>query len=91
LRGAHARNQSEKPPIHVSDLRVAKCNDTACSGGDETITEISSHPGILDFFSTSVKIGTDSNPVFSTGECPDDGSGECVLDVVHCSEPDCSR
>jgi hypothetical protein len=74
-----------------SDLRVAKCNDTACSGADETITEITSIPGVLEFFGTSVKIGTDSNPVISTGECIVDSPGECVLDVVHCSEPDCSR
>jgi len=45
-------------------LRVAKCNDPACAGGDETITTVDDPSGSVGHY-TSLAIGTDGFPVIS--------------------------
>jgi len=46
----------------TTTVRVAKCNDVACTGGDETITTIDT-TGIAMFESTAIAIGSDDLPV----------------------------
>lgn len=47
------------------DLRVCKCNDPACSGGDETCTALNSALQAVDSYGTSIAIGADGLPVIS--------------------------
>jgi len=48
----------------AGDLKVAKCNDAACTGNNETITTVDSSANIVGEY-TSIAIGTDSFPVIS--------------------------
>ncbi len=47
-----------------SDLKVARCNDVACAGGNETITIVDG-PINVGNTDTSIAIGVDDNPVIS--------------------------
>jgi len=62
-------------------LVVTKCNDAACAGGDETTTTL---PG-TNIGTTSIAIGTDSNPVISYW-----ASGYTQLKVAHCNDSACT-
>ena len=64
-----------------NDLHVAKCNDTACSGGDENLSEITT----VDANFYSIAIGTDGNPVISYHVTTDD-----TLRIVECDDIACS-
>ena len=63
-------------------LKVAACNDPACTGGDETVTTVDA--GFSGVY-TSLAIGTDGNPVISY----EAGFGGPVLKVAHCNDPAC--
>ena len=63
-------------------LKVAACNDPACTGGDETISVVDASGTVGQF--TSISIGPDSTPViayydFSNGD----------LKVAKCNDPIC--
>lgn len=65
------------------DLKVARCNDKACGGGDETISTVESSGDVGEF--ASLAIGADGNPVIayykrSTGD----------LKVAKCNDPACA-
>lgn len=45
------------------DLKVAKCNDPACAGGDETLSTVDSS-GVVGLF-TSIAVGADGFPVIA--------------------------
>jgi hypothetical protein len=62
-------------------LKVAKCNDLACSGGDELIRTLDTGAR-----HTSIAIGTDGLPVISYCNSI---SNDFVLKVVHCGTPSC--
>ncbi len=64
-------------------LKVAKCNDAACSGGDETISTVDS-AGQVGFW-TSIAVGTDGFPVISYY---DNTNGD--LKVAKCNDAACS-
>jgi len=51
-------------PFNASLVKVAKCNDNACTGGDETIT-IVAETGSIITGNTSISIGTDDLPVLA--------------------------
>jgi len=61
---------------------VAKCNDTACSGNDETITAIDSEPAVQEL---SLAIGADNFPVLSYRD-----SNAKALKIAKCSDIACS-
>jgi hypothetical protein len=66
----------------TSRLKVARCNDPACAGGDETISYVDNVGG----WWSSLKIGLDGNPVISHGS-------ELVgadLRFVRCNDPACA-
>jgi hypothetical protein len=67
------------------NLKVAKCNDTACAGGDETITTVDGLSANLGQWS-SLAIGTDGFPVIAYN----DFSPAETLKVVKCNDPACS-
>ncbi|QQR76026.1 MAG: hypothetical protein IPJ17_10790 [Holophagales bacterium] len=46
------------------DLKVAKCNDAACAGGNETITTVDGFSESVGWY-TSIAIGTDGFPTVS--------------------------
>lgn len=62
-------------------LKVAKCNDLACSGGDELIRTLDTGAR-----HTSIAIGTDGLPVISYCNSV---SNDFALKVVHCGTPLC--
>jgi hypothetical protein len=68
----------------LGQLVVASCNDSACAGGDETITVVDgpSHVGQ----GISLAIGSDGLPIISYLDGPYPHS----LKVVHCGNPDCA-
>ena len=68
----------------LGQLVVASCNDSACAGGDETITVVDgpSHVGQ----GISLAIGSDGLPIISYLDGPYPHS----LKVVHCGNPDCT-
>ena len=67
-------------------LRIAKCNDPACSGGDETITTADDpNSGVVGTHS-SIAIGSDGLPVVSYADSLADR-----LKVLHCGTPNCGR
>ncbi len=64
------------------DLKVARCNDKACAGGNEAISTVESTGDVGEF--ASLAIGVDGNPVIayykrSTGD----------LRVARCNDPAC--
>jgi hypothetical protein len=65
----------------ADNLKIAKCNDPACSGGDEHITTADSGGR-----STSIAIGTDGLPVISYCNSASNGF---ALKILHCGTPDC--
>ena len=65
------------------DLRVAKCNDEACAGGDETITDVDTTGDVGNW--SSVTTGTDSFPIISYFDATNNN-----LKVYHCSNISCS-
>jgi hypothetical protein len=67
-----------------STVRVAKCNDAACAGEDETISIIDS-TGITMFESTAIAIGTDDLPVVAYF----DSSGSAIT-VAKCNDSACA-
>ena len=48
----------------AGSLKVAKCNDAACAGGDESITTVDDPANNVGYY-TSLAIGTDGLPVIS--------------------------
>jgi hypothetical protein len=90
LSTAIAIGTDELPVISYYDqtafaLKVAKCNDPACAGGDETITTVDDDPsGNVGQYS-SIAIGTDGLPVISySADFPR------VLKVAKCNDPACA-
>ncbi len=67
----------------ASALRVAKCNDAACAGGDETIT-IVDNAGAVGLY-TSITLGSDGFPVVSYCD-----AGNTSLKVVKCNDAACA-
>ena len=63
-------------------FRVAKCNDKACSGGDEVITTIAV-TGETTVYDVDLVIGLDGNPVVSFIPFSD------RINVVKCNDPSC--
>ena len=66
-------------------LFVAKCNDTACSGDDETITAIDSQSASPPAQVLSLAIGADNFPVLSYRDV-----NVKALKVAKCSDTACS-
>ena len=48
----------------AGSLKVAKCNDAACAGGDESITTVDDPANNVGYY-TSLAIGADGLPVIS--------------------------
>lgn len=65
-------------------LKIAKCNDPACSGGDESITAVDDPANAVGGY-TSITIGVDGLPVISY---QDFTAG--VLKVAKCNDLACS-
>ena len=65
-------------------LKVAKCNDAACAGGDETITTVDDPANSVGFY-TSLAIGADGLPVISYR---DNTAGS--LKVAKCNDAACA-
>src|SRR3990172_8796027 len=72
----------------VDSLKVAKCNDPACSGGDEIISTVDIIVGTVGYY-TSIAIGTDGYPVISY-QAQDSGSTNYYLKVAKCVDIACS-
>ena len=66
-------------------LKVAKCNDAACTGGNETITTVDDPPSNAGFH-TSIAIGDDGRPVISYWQYEEDGAR---LKVTRCGNSAC--
>jgi len=66
-------------------LKVIKCNDPECSGGDETISMVDNSGNNKGQYYSSIAIGTDGNPVISYW----DGDAG-ALRVAKCGNPSCS-
>lgn len=67
-------------------LKVAHCNDAACTGGDETLTVIDSGGGNDVGLFTSIAIGNDDLPVISYWDAT---AG--TLKVAHCNDVACTQ
>ena len=65
-------------------LRVVKCNDPSCTGGDETISIVDESPGAPGAYS-SLAIGVDGYPVISYRE-----HNPNVLKFAKCNDPACA-
>jgi hypothetical protein len=70
--------------IWEGTLKVAKCNDASCVGGDETITTLDATGGSL-FESTSLAAGQDGNPVIAYLDIDAD-----AVMVAKCNDPACA-
>jgi hypothetical protein len=68
------------------ELKVARCNDAACAGGDETITVVDS--SLWEGEDISLAIGTDGYPVMAYVESDPDTSW--WLKVAKCNDAACS-
>jgi len=66
-----------------NDLKVAKCNDVACSGQDETITLVDSIEAVGGH--SSIAIGTDGNPVIAYRD-----ASNSSLKFAKCGNPSCT-
>jgi len=66
-------------------LKVAHCNDVACSGADETITTVDAAAGHVVGQYTSLTIGADALPIISYYDATDK-----YLMVAHCNDVDCA-
>lgn len=69
--------------ITTGVLKVAKCNDLACAGGDETIRTVDSSMNVGS--DTSIAIGADGLPVISYRDF-----GASTLKVAKCNDPACA-
>ena len=67
----------------AQSLKIAKCNDPACSGGDETITTPEDSLNPTGQF-TSITVGADGFPVISYIE-----QNIGALKVMKCNDPAC--
>ena len=67
-----------------SYLMVAKCNDAACSGADETISQVA-QTGIAMFESTAITLAEDGLPLIAFND-----TGEGTIIVIKCNDPACS-
>jgi hypothetical protein len=65
-------------------LKVAKCNDAACSGSDETLTTVDNSASVGKF--TSIAIAPDGLPVISYY----DAEQPSALKVAKCNDAACS-
>lgn len=65
------------------DLKVARCNDRACAGGNETISTVDGAGDVGEF--ASLAIGLDGNPVIAYYKR---SSGD--LRVARCNDPACA-
>jgi len=65
------------------DLKVARCDDASCSGGNEAVSTVDALTRVSD--ETSLAIGRDGNPVISYY---DEANGD--LRVAACNDPACS-
>lgn len=65
------------------DLKVARCNDKACAGGNEKISTVDGAGDVGEF--ASLAIGTDGNPVIAYYKR---SSGD--LRVAKCNDPACA-
>ena len=65
-------------------LKVAKCNDDACAGGDETIMMVDDPANDVGWF-TSIALGTDGFPVISYQDF-----SVRALKVLKCNDPACA-
>ena len=68
----------------LGNLKVAKCNDTACTGGNETITTVDDHANDVGQY-TSIAIGTDGFPVIGYYDAT---SGN--LKIAKCNDAACT-
>lgn len=66
--------------VTTETIRVAKCNDAACAGSDETITDLAV-PG----FRSSIAIGSDGYPVISYFD-----RNTLGLSVIKCNDMACT-
>jgi len=66
-------------------LKIAKCNDEACTGDNETITTVDDPPTSAGF-DTSITIGDDSRPVISYWQYEESGA---KLKVTRCGNASC--
>lgn len=64
-------------------LKIIKCNDTACTGGDEIATVVDDTP-IWVGVHNSIAIGDDGSPIVSYFDV-----GSNTLRVIHCGEANC--
>jgi hypothetical protein len=65
-------------------LKVAKCNDASCVGGNETITTLDTTGG-PGFESTSLALGADGNPVIAYMDTAAD-----AITIAKCNDPACT-
>ena len=65
------------------DLKVARCNDKACAGGNEKISTVDGAGDVGEF--ASLAIGADGNPVIAYYKR---SSGD--LRVARCNDPACA-
>jgi len=87
--GSIAIGQDGFPVVSYHDetagtLKVAKCNDPACSGGDESISTVDDAPGVSGQW-TSLAIGTDGYPVIAYGQ-----HDPALLKVAKCNDAACA-
>ena len=68
----------------AGSLKVAKCNDGACAGGDETITTVDDPANPVGLY-TSIAIGTDGLPVISYQDL-----SAFSLKVAKCNDSACA-
>jgi hypothetical protein len=64
----------------LNTMKVAKCNDAACAGANETITDLAT-PGRAK----AIRIGLDGNPVIAY-----ELIGNFALAVTKCNDPACA-
>ena len=74
----------EAPTPWTGILKVAKCNDASCAGGNETITMLDTTVSAF-YESTSLAIGLDGNPVIAYRENAAD-----AIAIAKCNDPACA-
>lgn len=67
-----------------SYLMVAKCNDVACSGADESISQVA-ETGLAMYESTAITIAEDGLPLIAFTD-----SGDGIVAVIKCNDPACA-
>lgn len=67
-----------------NDLRVVKCNDPGCVGGDETISVVDDQALNQVGLYASIAVGADGHPVVSYNDMTDG-----TLKVAKCNDPAC--